>query len=78
MGESTVLDQALAAKQVPVTELLLGDSTFGGTDLVATYALQGGWLLTHMRQDRCKVLKKKWQNGSHRAAHSKGEPQAPS
>jgi hypothetical protein len=46
LGESTVLDQALAAKQVPVTELLLGDSTFGGTDLVATYALQGGWLLT--------------------------------
>jgi hypothetical protein len=46
MGESTVLEQALAAKQVPVTELLLGDSTFGGTDLVATYALQGGWLLT--------------------------------
>jgi hypothetical protein len=46
LGESTVREQALAAQQVPVTELLLGDSTFGGTDLVATYALQGGWLLT--------------------------------
>lgn len=46
VGESTVLDQALAAQQVPVTELLLGDSAFGGADLVATYALQGGWLLT--------------------------------
>jgi hypothetical protein len=46
IGESTVLEQALAAKQVPVTELMLGDSTFGGVDLVATYALQGGWLLT--------------------------------
>jgi hypothetical protein len=46
MGESTVLEQALAAKQVPVTELRLGDSTFGGADLVAPYALQGGWLLT--------------------------------
>jgi hypothetical protein len=44
-GESTVLEQALAAQQVPVTELWLGDSTFGGTDLVATYARQGGWLL---------------------------------
>jgi len=46
VGESTVLEQALAAEQVPVTELLLGDSTFGGADLVATYAQQGGWLLT--------------------------------
>jgi len=46
VGESTVLEQALAAAQVPVTELLLGDATFGGIDLVATYAQQGGWLLT--------------------------------
>ena len=46
IGESTVLEQALAAEQVPVTELLLGDSTFGGADLVASSALQGGWLLT--------------------------------
>lgn len=46
VGESTVLEHALAAKQVPVTELLLGDATFGGADLVATYAQQGGWLLT--------------------------------
>jgi hypothetical protein len=46
VGESTVLEQALAAEQVPVTELLLGDSTFGGADLVATYAQHGGWLLT--------------------------------
>ena len=45
MGESTGLEQALAAAQVPVTELLLGDATFGGADLVATYAQQGGWLL---------------------------------
>jgi hypothetical protein len=46
MGESTVLEQALAAEQVPVTELLLGDATFGGAALVATYAQHGGWLLT--------------------------------
>ena len=45
MGESSVLEQALAAAQVPVTELLLGDATFGGAELVATYAQQGGWLL---------------------------------
>jgi hypothetical protein len=41
-----VLENALAAEQLPVTELLLGDSTFGGADLVATYAQHGGWLLT--------------------------------
>lgn len=46
VGESTVLEEALAADQLPVTELLLGDSTFGGADLVATYAQHGGWLLT--------------------------------
>jgi hypothetical protein len=46
VGESTVLDEALRAKHFPVTELLLGDSTFGGADLVARYAQQGGWLLT--------------------------------
>jgi hypothetical protein len=46
VGESTVLEAALAADQLPITELLLGDSTFGGAALVATYAQHGGWLLT--------------------------------
>lgn len=46
VGESTVGEQALAAAQLPITELLLGDSTCGGADLGATYARQGGWLLT--------------------------------
>ena len=46
VGESTVLGQALAADHFPLTEVLLGDSTFGGAALVATYAQHGGWLLT--------------------------------
>jgi hypothetical protein len=46
VGESTVLEAALAADQLPLTELLLGDSTFGGADLVAIYAQHDGWLLT--------------------------------
>ena len=46
VGESTVLEEALAADHLPVTEVLLGDSTFGGAALVATYAQHGGWLLT--------------------------------
>ena len=46
VGENTVLEEALAADHFPITELLLGDSTFGGADLVATYAQHAGWLLT--------------------------------
>jgi hypothetical protein len=46
VGESTVLERALAAAHFPVTELLLGDATFGGAALVALYAQHGGWLLT--------------------------------
>jgi len=46
VGESTVLDEALRTEQLPETELLLGDATFGGAGLVALYAQHGGWLLT--------------------------------
>ena len=46
VGESTVLEEALAAEHFPVTELLLADSTFGGAALIARYAQYGGWLLT--------------------------------
>jgi len=46
VGESTGLEQALTAEHFPVTELLLEDATFGGADLVARSAQQGGWLLT--------------------------------
>jgi hypothetical protein len=46
VGESTVLADALAADYFPITELLLADSTFGGTELVTAYAQHDGWLLT--------------------------------
>ena len=45
-GEATVTTQALAAGRLSVTPVLLGDETFGGAALVATYAGRGGWLLT--------------------------------
>jgi len=45
-GEATVTAQALAAGSLPVTPVLLGDETFGGATLVASYAGRGGWLLT--------------------------------
>jgi hypothetical protein len=46
VGEGTILGQALEAHQLPVTELLLGDSTFGSMDLRVAYGAQHGWLLT--------------------------------
>jgi hypothetical protein len=45
VGERTVLEAALAADHLPIPDLLLGDSTFGGTALVAPSAPHGGWLL---------------------------------
>jgi hypothetical protein len=45
-GEATTLAQALDADTLPVTSVLLGDQSFGGTDLRASYAEHGGWLLT--------------------------------
>ncbi len=46
VGAGTIRAQALATHQLPVTELLLGDSTFGSADLIAAYGAQEGWLLT--------------------------------
>ncbi|MDQ3650477.1 MAG: hypothetical protein M3458_09455 [Acidobacteriota bacterium] len=45
-GEATVMAAALAKGRFPVTSVLLGDETFGGAQLGAAYAEQGGWLLT--------------------------------
>jgi hypothetical protein len=45
-GESTILHQALEANQIPVTDVLLGDQSFGGEELVQQYQEAGGWLLT--------------------------------
>lgn len=45
-GEATIMAQALERQSLPVTPVLLGDETFGGAALVASYAGRGGWLLT--------------------------------
>jgi hypothetical protein len=45
-GEATIMSQALKEQQLPITSVLLGDSTFGGAQLVASYREHGGWLLT--------------------------------
>ena len=38
--------RALEEDRLPVTSVLLGDSTFGGATLCAAYQEHGGWLLT--------------------------------
>lgn len=45
-GEATVMAAALSEYRLPITSVLLGDETFGGAELGAAYARQGGWLLT--------------------------------
>lgn len=44
-----MLEEALAAEHFPVTELVLGDSTFSGAALIARYAQYGGGLLTPLQ-----------------------------
>lgn len=46
MGESTIAKQAIKQKRLPVTDVLLGDETFGGEELVSLYRKADGWLLT--------------------------------
>lgn len=44
--EEHVALQALQAGRLPVTSLLLGDTSFGSPAMVSAYAQHGGWLLT--------------------------------
>jgi hypothetical protein len=44
-GEATIMATALKEQCLPVTPVLLGDSTFGGATLCAAYQEHGGWLL---------------------------------
>lgn len=45
-GEATVVEQALEAGLLQVTDVMLGDTSFGGEDLTTAYASAGGWILT--------------------------------
>lgn len=45
-GEPTVAEQALEAGLLHVTDVMLGDTSFGGEDLTSAYASSGGWILT--------------------------------
>jgi hypothetical protein len=45
-GEATLAEQALEDGLLQVTDVMLGDTSFGGEDLTTAYASAGGWLLT--------------------------------
>ncbi len=46
VGEATIMTEALNEQRLPVTSVLLGDTTFGSQALTKSYAQAGGWLLT--------------------------------
>jgi hypothetical protein len=46
IGESTIAKHAISTKHLVKTDVLLGDETFGGEDLVNLYRAAKGWLLT--------------------------------
>lgn len=45
-GESTIVKQALKDENLPITDVMLGDGTFGSEELVALYKENGGWLIS--------------------------------
>ena len=45
-NEAEVAVESLAAGQLPVTDVLLGDQTFAGCGFAASYGRAGGWVLT--------------------------------
>jgi len=46
VGERATFKQMLARRELPVTDTLLADETFGAAELVKLYGAAGGWLLT--------------------------------
>lgn len=45
-AEARIAQQALEQKQLPVSDVLLGDRTYGGAPFTTAYAQAGGWVLT--------------------------------
>lgn len=45
-GESTILKQAIKDEKLPITDVLLGDETFGGENLAVLYKENNGWLIS--------------------------------
>jgi hypothetical protein len=58
-GEATIVARALAEGKLPITDILLGDQSFGGQDLVAAYGESGGWLPTSKELPK---IRKSWKH----------------
>lgn len=46
LNEAVIATEALAQEQLVITDVLLGDTTFGNPDFKAAYAQAGGWVLS--------------------------------
>lgn len=57
--EAVIAQQALEHQQLPVTDVLLGDETFGGATFTRAYAQAGGWVLTSKQLPR---KRRSWKN----------------
>jgi hypothetical protein len=58
-NEALIAQSALQHKQLPVTDVLLADETFGGTNFTQAYANAGGWALTSKQLPR---KRRSWKN----------------
>ena len=58
-NEARIAQQALAQGQLHVTDVLLGDTTYGGAAFTTAYAAAGGWVLTPAQ---LPSMRRSWKN----------------
>lgn len=69
-NEARVAQQALAQAKLPVTDVLLGDTTYGGAPFTTAYAAAGGWVLTPSQLPR---QRRSWKNDLYAYRKETGE-----
>lgn len=69
-SEARVAHQALARAQLHVTDVLLGDTTYGGAPFTQAYASAGGWVLTPAQ---LPPVRRSWKNDLYDYRKESGE-----
>ena len=69
-NEARVAHQALTQSQLHVTDVLLGDTTYGGAPFTSAYATAGGWVLT---PKQLPPAKRSWKNDLYAYRKETGE-----
>ena len=69
-NEARLAQQALAQAQLHVTDVLLGDRTYGGAPFTTAYAAAGGWVLT---PTQLPVERRSWKNDHYAYRKETGE-----